>query len=355
MNHPSHYLYLALEQAIQRRGFCAPNPSVGAVIVKEGKILSTGRHWASGHPHAEVDALQKIGKQAEGATLYVTLEPCCHYGKTPPCTDLIIKSGIKKVYFSMQDPNFQIAGKGKATLESAGISCKFFPLSEISDFYRSYHHWCQTKTPWVTAKIAISQDGKIAAEKGQPIQITGKECHEFTHIFRKKSDAILTTINTIINDNPKMNARINNEIIAKPIYVLDSQLRFPLQSNVVETAKNITIFYHDSVDKNKIKTLEKQNIRCIAINKLNEHLNLNEVLNIIGEDGVHDLWVEAGGRCFQSLFQANLINRALIYISPKILGQKAMPAFQESFNIMDTNAKIDWKNLGDDLCCELLF
>jgi diaminohydroxyphosphoribosylaminopyrimidine deaminase/5-amino-6-(5-phosphoribosylamino)uracil reductase len=151
----THEIYLkqALQLAEIRRGFCAPNPSVGAVVVKNNKVISTGFHFASGAPHAEVDALNKCGDEARGATIYVTLEPCCHWGKTPPCTQLLIDRGIKTVIYGLSDPNPLVAGKGHANLEAANISCEQYTVPEISAFYASYYYWHKTGLPWVTAKI----------------------------------------------------------------------------------------------------------------------------------------------------------------------------------------------------------
>src|SRR3990167_7826390 len=208
-----YYLNEALVLAKKRRGFCAPNPSVGAVIVKNRKMIGSANHWAAGYFHAERQALMEIGKKAKGASLYVTLEPCCHWGKTPPCTDIIIHSGIKKVFYAARDPNPIISGKGIQILKSAGILCEQIKLPAIDLFYQSYYYWTQHHLPWVTAKLAMSLDGKIAGPQGEPVSLTGAQLNTFTHQSRRESDAILTTVNTIIHDDPQMNVRLHDEII----------------------------------------------------------------------------------------------------------------------------------------------
>ena len=148
------------------------------MIVKDDKIVGQGYHHGPGLPHAEVEAIRQAGEQARGATLYVTLEPCCHHGKTPPCTELIIKTGIKQVYYGYRDPNPIVSGKGEQQLRAAGINCEFVEVAEINEFYRSYHHWHQTKLPWLTAKLALSLDGVYATSDHKPIQLTGEQAFE---------------------------------------------------------------------------------------------------------------------------------------------------------------------------------
>lgn len=370
MNRDLVYLSQALELAKIRRGFCAPNPSVGAVIVRDNQVLATGYHFAAGHPHAEVDALKKINNEAEGATIYVTLEPCCHVGKTPPCTDALIKAGIKRVIYGYRDPNPIVAGKGEAKLLAAGIECQSIQLPEIDTFYQSYRHWLQTHKPFVTAKIAMTLDGKIADINGQPIQITGALLGQLTHQSRKESDAILTTVKTIIYDNPQLNVRQQNEVISKPLYLLDSQLNLPLKARIFNTTQSITVFHSETASIERKKALTSLNVRCIAVNEdalisaAAEHnpnqgrnepkstlLNLNQVIEFIGKDGIHNLWVEAGGHCFRSFFQQSLLQKALIYISPWAMGA-GLSAF--SGQTLDfRKGKINWQPYGQDILCEI--
>ncbi|QTS84160.1 bifunctional diaminohydroxyphosphoribosylaminopyrimidine deaminase/5-amino-6-(5-phosphoribosylamino)uracil reductase RibD [Coxiella endosymbiont of Amblyomma nuttalli] len=347
------YLKKALSLAKTRRGFCAPNPAVGVVLVKEGTIIATGFHKKSGFPHAEVEAIRSAGESAKGCDLYVTLEPCCHYGKTPPCTNLIIQSGIKSVYYGFRDPNSVVSGNGAQQLEKAGIRCFFIELPEINAFYESYHYWTKYKRPWVTAKLALSLDGKIAGPKGESLILTGDELKQYTFESRKRSDATLTTINTILKDDPQLNVRLNSKEIKKTIYILDSDLRLPLTAMLHKSAERIIIFHNKRVDWKQKEVLINKNIRCIEIPRSKNGLNLNKILSIIGNDGVHDLWIEAGGHCFQSFLNKNLLNRALIYIAPKILGTHATSAFKIPFSFSEHS--IQWHQYGKDAICEVQF
>lgn len=317
MQHHKTFLLQTLRLAENRLGFCAPNPSVGAVVVKNNEIISTGFHIGAGHPHAEVVALDKIGDRAKDAVLYVSLEPCCHYGKTPPCIDRIKQAGISAVYFGCLDPNPLVSGKGAAFLNHAGIPCEPIALPEIDLFYMPYIYWTKNKKPFVTAKLALSQDYKIADE-----HITGKECDLLTHHHRKQSDALLTTINTILQDNPNMNARLDNKIISKPIYILDSRARLPLHATIWRTAKSITIFHAENAAPSAITQLTKQGARCIAVSHHQDGLDLNMILNHIGQDGFHTVWIEAGAQCFYAFLKQNLLHRVFIYVSPTLLGEK---------------------------------
>lgn len=346
--HDQDFLKQALQQAQLRRGFCSPNPSVGAVVVKEGQIIGQGCHWACGFPHAESVALGALGKSAQGASLYVTLEPCSHHGRTPPCTDLIIRSGVSEVFFGMQDPNTGVSGRGAEVLRAAGIPCTQILCPQVEDFYQSYRHWLKTAQPWVTLKLAISFDGKIAGEQGKPVEISGAGCRQLTHQLRRQSDAILTTVQTILTDDPRLNVRLNNEIIAKPLYILDSHLRMPEQAKVFETCRPLTIFHGRQASAAQREILENRQVRCIAVAEGDESLDLQEILHHIGKDGRHDLWVEAGGRCFHRFMKHSLAQNVYIYVAPKILGPAATAAFTQDFNWSHDKHKISWSILGDD-------
>jgi diaminohydroxyphosphoribosylaminopyrimidine deaminase/5-amino-6-(5-phosphoribosylamino)uracil reductase len=325
----AYFLKKALTLAKQRRGFCAPNPSVGAVIVHNNNIISSGNHFAYGFDHAELTALKKIKSMPTSisgeAILYCTLEPCCHYGKTPPCTDAIIQSGIKKVVYGFPDPNPLIRGKTEKILQDAGISCIHSPLPEINKFYQSYSYWTATGLPFVTAKLAISLDGKIALENYQRAYISGKEAQLFTHQQRLKSDAILTTAKTVLADNPQLNIRLNQKIIKKIIYIID-------RKNILSKFNHLAIF--DTTEK------------IIFFN--HPDMSLEDMLQSIGKAGVHGLWVEAGGQLFSSLAVSQLLQKAYIYISPKTLGSSAIPAFNSQTDIFKHVKLTQWHSKGMD-------
>ncbi len=344
-----YFMQHALELAFSRRGFCAPNPAVGAIIVKNNQIVSQGAHWGCGYPHAESVALEFLDSSAKEATLYVTLEPCSHFGLTPPCTDLIIRKGIREVIYGQSDPNPDVSGGGAEILRQAGILCRKLATPEMEVFYQSYFYWLKTKLPWVSIKLAMSLDAKIADAQGKPIKITGKECQDYTHQQRLCSDGILTTIATIIADDPQLNVRINKKIIAKPVYILDSQLRLPLNSQILQTAQSVTVFHEKSALIQKKLELEKLKVNFVPVDSDAHGLNLPQVLAYIGKQGCHDLWVEAGGLCFQNFLSQHLVQTVLIYLAPKILGANGIDAFSPDFNWQFKDQKIVWKNCGIDL------
>lgn len=358
------YLQQALELAWQRRGFCAPNPAVGAVVVDEQGVIASGYHWAAGFPHAEAVALATITpQQAKQATVYVTLEPCCHQGKTPPCTELLINRGVRAVYYAIQDPDPRVAGKGELRLRQAGIHCERIACPAIDAFYRSYCYWKRYHRPWVTAKIALSLDGKIAGAAGQPLSITGAELNAYTHLWRQRSDALLTTAKTIIRDNPRLNARSAHASFPKPVYILDSQLSTPLTAQIFTTAQTVTLFHAPNVDPQRRAYLQSRGLRCIPIDQkwctlspiLSLGLALPQVIECIGQDGIQDLWVEAGGQCFQSLINERLVQQAFLYLAPKWLGEQAQSAFTGDFPLLSMAKSYEWRAMGSDALCRLIF
>ncbi len=345
------FLRQALALAEIRRGFCAPNPAVGAVVVKNQQILATGYHYASGHPHAEAEALQKLDESAKGSTLYVTLEPCCpHLKKTPPCTDLLISRGISTVVYGFRDPNPEVAGRGEQLLREAGIECRHERLADIDEFYESYVYWQKTKQPFTTAKLALSLDGKIAGPQGQRVSITGLAAQHFTHQQRKRADAILTTAKTIYHDNPLLNVRLGEEQHAKTLYIIDRHLTTSLEAHIFSTAHSL-IFFHEESAQN-IDHFTERGARCISVTKDERGLNLREILKLIGKDGVHDLWVEAGGQLFLALAELNLLHCAYMYLAPKWLGPSAQSAFNDSLNLFTTGS-CTWEILGEDVVCKI--
>lgn len=350
------FLNLALKQAKIQKGFCCPNPSVGSLLVdKNQTILASDYHQGPGLPHAEVNVLKQVDfKASSDDTLYVTLEPCCHWGRTPPCVDAIIRSGVKRVVYAYKDPNPLVSGKGADLLKAAGIKCDHIELKSINDFYSSYRYWHLTKQPFVTAKIALSLNGAIANANGNPVQITGEELAIFTHKSRKLSDAILTTANTIIHDDPQLNVRMKNTIFTKPVYILDSHLRSPLTARIFKTAKSITLFHGDNINIEKREQFISQGARCTELEYGVNGLNLQQAIALIGQDGIHDLWVEVGGKCFASLIQHKLLQRAYIYISLHWLKHGKI-AFPMGISLGEISQMITWRQFGSDVLCDIRF
>ena len=301
----------ALDNAKKTQGFCAPNPAVGAVLVRNGKMIAAGYHRGPGSAHAEVDALRATEEtELRDCDLYVTLEPCCHYGRTPPCTNLIIQKKLRHVYFGFLDPNPKIAGRGQQQLRDAGVLCDHINIPAIDNFYQPYQFWWQHKKPHVTLKLAITEDRCIAIAP-----TTGHECQQDTHHYRLTHDALLTTINTIIHDDPQFNARLMNLKIKKPLYILDSHARLALNARVLETCHPITIFHAPTADQQRLHLLTQKGIRTIAVPTCIEGLDLNVCLEHIHLDGKHTLWIEAGWTCFQSFVKNGFAERIIIYIA----------------------------------------
>lgn len=351
MNHQD-FLLEALKLAKERKGFCYPNPSVGAVLVQDNKIIACGNHQGPGQPHAEVMACSQINTSLEQAVLYVTLEPCCHWGRTPPCTDLILQRGIKQVYYGFHDPNPKVSGSGQRVLQENGVLCEQIDCPEINEFYQSYCHWTHTKKPWVVSKLAISLDAKIADSLSRPVAITSKEAQVYTHERRLWSDAILTSVKTVIQDNPALNVRLNDQIIAKRLYILDSRLELPLTAQVFSTTLKITVF-HSSDDRHKIQELQNKGVDCQKVACEAGYLDLNEILHYIGADGVQELWVEAGGKIFGSFAKNKLAQKSFVYIAPKLLGETALDAFKKEDDVLSNAKDIKCFNLGPDSICEI--
>jgi diaminohydroxyphosphoribosylaminopyrimidine deaminase/5-amino-6-(5-phosphoribosylamino)uracil reductase len=344
-------LLQALALAEKGRGLCAPNPAVGAVIVDEqGVVVAEGYHHGPGLPHAEVEALRNLGRPATGMTMVVTLEPCCHHGRTPPCTEAILESGIARVVFGYSDPNPLVAGKGADQLRAAGVTVEQIDVPAIRLFYASYARWQLTKLPTVTAKIAMSLNGKIAGVNGQRIQLTGDELQVITHLARKRSDAILTTARTIQLDNPALNVRLPEETVAKNIYILDSRLSLDVNARILKTAKSITLFHAADVAPDLVARYTQLGIRCVAIACDSAGLYLPHVLACIGEEGVHDVWVEAGGRLLTALLQQQLVQWLWLYMAPIWL-QEGEAAFTREMTF--DARQIEWQQVGRDVVAKM--
>jgi diaminohydroxyphosphoribosylaminopyrimidine deaminase/5-amino-6-(5-phosphoribosylamino)uracil reductase len=355
MNSSQAYLEMALAAAQLKRGFCAPNPSVGAVIVnREGAVIATGHHNGPGTAHAEINALQQITNVTDDMTLYVTLEPCCHYGRTPPCTEAIIQSGLKRVIFAYQDPNPMVAGKGALRLNAAGIKCEHLPLPSTNAFYQSYARWHRLGLPFVTAKLAMTMNGKIAGQQGERIQITGQELQIVTHQYRKQADALLTSAKTVQADNPLFNVRLSDETWTKPLYVLDRTLCIDPTANVFSSAKSVVLLHAPSVTPAKIQAFTARGIRCVSINEDQARLNLSEVLHVVGQDGVHDLWIEAGGVLTSQFIQEDLLQRCLLYVAPTWL-EHGLDALLFDVEQKFGTANFCWQKYGDDFVADILF
>ena len=315
------YMDLALELAEKGKGYVNPNPMVGAVVVKDGEIVGKGWHKFYGGPHAEVYALEEAGAKAEGATIYVTLEPCSHFGKTPPCAEKIKKMKIKKCVIACLDPNPIVAGRGKKILEEAGIEVVVgVREKEAKELNKVFMKYITEKNPYLFLKCAITLDGKIATNERDSKWITNEKAREKVQFLRHEYMSIMVGINTLINDNPRLTARIENGINPFRI-VVDPHLCTPLESNFVKMAddnKSIIITSKENEKNDKIKELENKNVKIIYMEGFD--FSVHEILKKIGELKIDSVLLEGGSYLISKAFKENRIDGGEIFIAPKILG-----------------------------------
>lgn len=317
----SDYMKRAIDLAKKGEGWVNPNPMVGAVVVKEDRVIGEGYHKKCGEPHAERNALSACVQPPEGATLYVTLEPCCHYGRTPPCTDAIIKAGIKRVVIGSGDPNPKVAGKGISILRSAGIEVEEGLLKqECDEMNVSFFHYITTSTPYLAMKYAMTADGKTATVTGASKWITGEAARKHVHWLRHKYSAIMVGIGTVLKDNPLLTCRIKNG--RNPIRVIcDSSLRIPPESQICQTAKKVPTIVATTVnDAAKISALEALGVTVLSVPGADGMLNLQILMKKLGELQIDSLLLEGGGLLNYSALQAGLVQEIYAYVAPKIFG-----------------------------------
>ncbi|WHY79664.1 bifunctional diaminohydroxyphosphoribosylaminopyrimidine deaminase/5-amino-6-(5-phosphoribosylamino)uracil reductase RibD [Neobacillus sp. WH10] len=321
----SLYMNLALNLARGTLGQTSPNPVVGAVVVKDGQIIGMGAHLRAGEPHAEVHAIQMAGDQVKGSTLYVTLEPCSHYGKTPPCSDLIIKSGVKKVFVATTDPNPKVAGTGIERMTKAGIEVKVGILQEEArDLNKVFFYNIQSGLPYVTLKSAASLDGKTATVIGESKWITNEESRADVHHFRHQHDGIMVGVNTVLKDNPSLTTRLV-EGGKNPIrIILDTHLRTPLDAQVIIDQQAPTwIVTGAEVDKNRVSQFSELDIEVIKMES--QKVSIKEMLVLLGKKGITSLFVEGGAEVHGSFLKEHAFQQIITYIAPKLIGGKNAP------------------------------
>lgn len=340
-----HFLMAALKQAQLGRGLCAPNPSVGAVAVQNNQIIAQAWHPGAGKDHAEVLTLSQFPAQTPDVTLYVTLEPCNHWGRTPPCVDAIVQHGITTVVYAYADPNPVVSQNNTPEwLRAQGVQVIHYPLEVINRFYESYHYWMKTNLPFVTVKAAQTLDGKIAHAGGGRVEISNASCAHFTHQQRQAADVILTTSQTVLHDDPELNVRLNGTTEGKPIALLDRQLRVPHTARIFQSATQVHIYHH--VLNSVLQGLYH------AMPLKNDQLDLQAVLSHLGSIGYHDVFVEAGGELFRALHEAHLVNRTYLYVAPKLLGETAMPLYTQP-TWLERSHKAQWTMMSDNARLQL--
>lgn len=317
---------LALDLARKGIGFTSPNPMVGAVLVKNGQIVGRGYHEATGKPHAEVNAIEDAGPLAKGATLYVTLEPCNHFGKTPPCTQKIIAAGIKSVVAAMQDPNPDVTGDGIECLQQHGITVRTGVCeAEARKLNESFIKYTTTRRPFVILKCAATLDGRIATRTGDSKWITNTESRQFVHQLRHAVDAIMVGVHTIRQDDPRLTTRLEKGRGKDPIrIVLDTRFSVPEDANVLQLRSDSATFLVTGplTDEQRQKTvrLEKRNVRILESSLKKNRIDLDSLMVRLGAEGITSLLIEGGAEVFGSALAGGIVDKVFFFYAPKILG-----------------------------------
>lgn len=355
---PEDYVYLqqALELAAGGCGYVSPNPMVGAVVVKDGEIAGTGYHRQFGGDHAEVEALREAADLARGATLYCTLEPCSHFGKTPPCVNRIIDSGIAKVVIGTLDPNPLVNGRGVKILREHGVEVETGLLEEACyELNENFFKFITTRLPFVTLKVAQSLDGKIADAQGNSHWISNAAARKLVHRWRWQNDAILIGIGTALADSPQLTVREEPGPQPRRI-VVDTNLRLPLTAPVLTDAhvtKTVVAIGENCREREKIVTLEDRGASVWPLRTtIDGSLDLRQLLERLGQENIASVLVEGGRRIFSSVLETQLADRLKCFIAPTIIGD-GMPAFQglRLDNLQNAMAftKTTWEIIGDNV------
>jgi diaminohydroxyphosphoribosylaminopyrimidine deaminase/5-amino-6-(5-phosphoribosylamino)uracil reductase len=358
-------MHLALREAKKGIGRTSPNPCVGAVLVKNGKVIGKGYHKMAGTPHAEIHALRNAGSKAQNSTLYVTLEPCNHTGRTPPCTEAILQAGVKRVVIGMPDPNPQVSGRGGKYLASMGVSVSSGVLEgKCREINLPFIKHVTTGMPWVILKAGMSLDGRIAAQAGQSSQITNEQSRHRVHKLRDQVDAILVGLETALIDDPSLTTRLpGGKKRRDPLRViLDSDLRLPPAARLLqqESDAQTLVFCGPDVPEKKRLQLEKAGatIKPVPLRATGK-LDLLAVLAELGRSQLNSVLVEGGSKVHGSFLQEHLVDQVLLFVAPVFLGQQGVPLVSFS----DQQQKIDFSELnilhtrryGTDLMIEARF
>jgi len=353
-NEHERFMRQALELARRGEGYTRPNPLVGAVVVKDGEVIAEGHHAHYGGPHAEVVALERAGEAARGADLYVNLEPCVHWGKTPPCADRIIAAGVKRVIIASRDPNPLVNGKGVERLRAAGIEVIEGVLEdEARELNEIFFHWITTKRPFVSLKLAMSLDGKIATKTGDSRWITGPEARRKVHELRRRHAAVLVGVNTVLADDPELTVR---EVEGpQPLRViLDSRGRTPITARVLDRAARTLIAATGSMPRKAEERLREAGAEVARFPAAGGKVDLEALLQWLGERGIDSVLVEGGGEVAWSFVSRGLVRKFYLFYGPVVIGGRdAVPGVGgDGFPDLDGAARLEIRRverLGADL------
>lgn len=353
-----NYMQLALQLARKGCGWVTPNPMVGAVIVKDGEIIGQGWHEKYGQPHAERNALDSCKLSPESATMYVTLEPCCHYGRQPPCTDAILEAGIQRVVVGSEDPNPLVRGKGIQILRAHGIEVTEGVLQEdCKQLNEVFFHYVKTGCPFVVMKYAMTLDGKIAAYTGASKWITGETARNHVQEQRHRYSAIMVGAGTVLSDDPMLSCRIAGG--KNPIRIIcDTHLRTPVTAQVVTTARQIpTIFATCCPDAKRQSAYVSAGCRILHLREKDGHVDLRHLMTQLGQEQIDSILLEGGGTLNWSALESGIVQKIQAYIAPKLFGGQASKTPIEGMGV-ESPAKAfhlknsTWTRLGDDFLIE---
>lgn len=354
------YMTQALRLAEQGLYTSQPNPRVGCVVVKDGKVIGEGAHLKAGEHHAEVHALNQAGENARGADVYVTLEPCSHQGQTPPCVGPLIEAGVARVFVAMQDPNPIVSGKGIQALKDAGIDVNVGLMqANAEQLNPGFIKRMKTNMPYVRCKVAASLDGKIALSNGRSLWITGEAARRDVHHWRARSDAVITGIGTVLYDNPVMTVRLEKEARQSLRVIVDSQLSIPLQAKILNEHDLNEYPVAIAYARDKFGHAEKLQAMGVELLHLpqdtsgNTRVNLFGLLDALGQKGCNEVLIEAGHGLNGGFLQRELIDECILYYAPKLMGSDAMPIF--SIKTITSMSKainldlLDVRQIGEDI------
>ena len=356
------YMTAAIRLARKGRGMVSPNPQVGAVIVQGNKIVGSGYHHFYGGPHAEVYALKKARERARGADLYINLEPCCHHGKTPPCTDALIKSGIRRVFIGISDPNPLVSGRGIRKLRKAGIEVETGILQkECRLLNEAFIKYITRKIPFAVLKLAATLDGKIATATGDSRWISGDDARRLVHRLRSEADAVLVGSGTVLADDPQLTARHYSGAHRKnPVRIIvDSRLRTPLSSQVLRTAHEIKtiIATTQQAPKSKIAKIKQCGAEVLVVPSRNNRVDLKRLMRHLAAQGIAYVLIEGGSELSAAALHDGIVDKVLFFYAPKIIGGaharsmvggKGVPRISDAISLTD----VHYKKIGKDILVE---
>jgi len=360
-NIDASHITRALSLAARGTALAHPNPRVGCVIVKNNRVISEGFHAYDRRDHAEIVALKKAGNRARGATLYVNLEPCCTTGRTGPCTNAIIAAGIKRVVAAMPDPNPAVVGRGLAQLRRAGIDVAVgVHEAAARELNEDFAKWIRTGLPFVTLKTALTLDGQIAARSGSTTWITSEASREAVQRLRHTADALLTSIGTVLADDPRMTDRTGKLRRQKLLRVIvDSSLRLPLKSNLVKSADgDVAVFTVLPLDSPKALALERAGVAVVRVPARRGHVDLHAVLRHLGKHQILNLLLEAGAELNGATLEAGIVDKMILFYAPKIMGTGGVPMARipsKWFPKSPALTNITLNRYGPDFCIQGYF